>query len=80
MSVLSRSVEELKATTVSKKGKIIVGTYALTIKKLIVYIKVIDIATSNIVYSKSTSTNINNEILELEGIDTTLKVYQPMVL
>ena len=80
MRILSRSVEELKSTTVSKKGKIIVGTYAITVRKLIIYIKVIDLANGNIIYSKSTASNINNEILELEGIDNRPVIYQPMVL
>ncbi len=79
-NILSRSVAELKSTTISKKGKIIVGTYAITTRKLILYIKVIDLATGNIIYSKSTATNLSEEILKLEGIDNRPVVYQPMVL
>ena len=79
-NILSRSVSELKSTTISKKGKILVGTYAITTRKLIIYLKVIDLETGAIQYSKSTSTNLSEEILHLEGIDNRPVIYQPLVL
>jgi len=80
VKILSRDLSKLKAKTISQSGRIITGTYTITSQKLIIFIKVIELKTGNILYSKSTSTNITKEILELEGLGTTVKVYPPMVL
>ena len=51
------------------------------INGLIVFIKLIDIDSGNIVSSSSAKTSIDNEILELEGLkDRRIFVQQPMVL
>ncbi len=85
VKILSRDISNLKIKTVSTDGKVIVGTYTITSKKLIIYIKVLDLKDGTIYYSQSTSTNITDEILELEGISrkdqkTTSDAYQPLVL
>ena len=85
VKVLSRDISNLKVKTISTNGKIIIGTYTITSKKLILYIKVVDLKDGTIYYSQSTSTNITNEILALEGlskedIKTTLDIYQPLIL
>lgn len=46
----------------------VVGTYTITTKTLIVFIKFIDIETGNILSSSNAETTIDSEILELEGI------------
>jgi hypothetical protein len=80
VSILSRDLSKLKRQSISSTSKIVVGTYAITQQKLIVFVKVIDLTTGNILYSSNVSVKLNKEILKLEGIDDTLKIYSPMVL
>jgi len=82
--LLSRDVKNLKLQTISTNSKAIVGTYAITSKKLIIYIKVINLKNNTLVYSQTTSTNISKEVLELEGIkdnsNNPSNIYTPLVL
>jgi hypothetical protein len=82
--LLSRDIKNLKLQTISANAKAIIGTYAITSQKLIIYIKVIDLKNNTLVYSKTTSINISKEILELEGINGNLNypsnIYTPLVL
>jgi hypothetical protein len=80
VKIFTRNIPDLKTKTISSNGRVISGTYAITSEKLIVFTKVIDLESGDIIYSKSTSTNITNEILKLEGIDNSLKVYKPLTL
>lgn len=58
-----------------------VGTYTITTKNLIVFVKLIDIKTGNILSSSRARTSIDEEILELEGLtDRKMFIRQPMVL
>lgn len=57
-----------------------VGTYTITTKSLIVFIKLIDIRTGNILSSANGSTPIDEEILELERVRRTPYVVTPLVL
>ena len=70
----------LLAVNISNNSKVIAGTYAITSQKLILFVKVIDTESGNILYSQSTSTPISNEILELEGTNTISQIYTPLVL
>ena len=82
--ILSRNIKNLKLDTISTNGKVVVGTYAITSQKLLIYTKVIDLVTNKLYYSKTTSTNMTKEILELEKINekehTTNSIYRPLVL
>ncbi len=52
----------------TKERYAVVGTYSLTSKSLNVFIKLIDIQTGNILSSSYERTDIDNEILGLEGV------------
>ena len=80
IKLLSRDISKIKAKSISQSGKAIIGTYAITSQKLIVYVKVVDLKNGDILYSQSSATNITDEILELEGVDNSPKVYAPMHL
>lgn len=58
----------------------LVGTYTLTTKNLIVFLKLIDISTGNILSSSNVKTSIDKEILELEKRPKSLSIYSPMTL
>ncbi|RXJ97784.1 hypothetical protein CRU98_12300 [Arcobacter sp. CECT 8986] len=57
-----------------------VGTYSITTKTLIVFIKMIDLETGNIILSSQESTFITDEILDLENTNKMQQVYTPIVL
>lgn len=66
LKTLSRDLDELGELD-SIKTNILVGTYALTSKQLIVYLKLIDMKTGTILKSISNSIEINEEIIKLEA-------------
>ena len=68
--ILSRELKELKVQNLEDDKQIIVGTYIITKKQLILFIKLIDLKSGNTVASESKATYITNEIKELEGINT----------
>lgn len=57
-----------------------VGTYSLTTESLVVFIKLIDITTGNILSSATGSVLVDGEIRELERASRQLSVISPMVL
>lgn len=81
IKLLSRELSKLKTTKILANSQVLVGTYAITSKQLIVYLKLINLDTDELLFSKTTSVPITDEILELEGIDTTSQdIYIPLVL
>jgi len=81
IKLLSRELSKLKTTKILANSQVLVGTYAITSKQLIVYLKLINLDTDELLFSKTTSVPITDEILELEGIDTTNQdIYIPLVL
>ncbi len=58
----------------------VVGTYSITTQSLIVFVKVIDISTGNILSSASSSTIVDEEILELERDPRRPFIQAPLVL
>ncbi len=56
-----------------------VGTYTLTTQNLIVFLKVIDIKTGNILSSATAKTSMDEEIENLEGLNQ-INIRPPMVL
>jgi hypothetical protein len=80
--VLTRDLKQLKNKNIPQNSQLLVGSYIITSKQLILYLKLIDLNTGNILSSTRVSTIITAEILQLEGIQTDQKplVYQPLVL
>lgn len=62
---LSRELSELNDANV-KKTYILVGTYALTTKQLIVYLNLVNMKNGEILKSTSSRVEMNDEILKLE--------------
>lgn len=58
----------------------VVGTYSITSKSLNVFIKLIDIRSGNILSSSYERTDIDKEILQLEGQDELNPVLRPNVV
>ncbi|QKF74155.1 hypothetical protein AFAEC_2004 [Aliarcobacter faecis] len=65
-NLLTREQEKILSKTVQSKYAA-VGTYSITSKTLNVFIKLIDVRTGNILASSYERTNIDDEILGLEG-------------
>ena len=80
--ILTRDIHNIN-NSINKARYAIVGTYTITKNQLILFIKMIDIRNGNILASSSTSTNLTQEIDQLNNsylkeVDT--NIYQPMVL
>lgn len=86
-TLLTRELSKVISTDV-KSRYAVVGTYSISNKSLNLFIKLIDIDTGNILSSSFARTDIDNEILALEGIDEARdrkeeikkKVNKPLVL
>jgi hypothetical protein len=57
----------MATSKITKERYAVVGTYSLTSKSLNLFIKLIDIRTGNILSSSYERTDIDSEILDLEG-------------
>jgi TolB-like protein len=68
-NLLSRDKTKIVKDVVDKARYAVVGTYSITSKSLNVFIKLIDIQTGNILSSSYERTDIDEEILGLEGAD-----------
>ncbi len=80
LNLLTRQYQDIRKKSVSSKYAF-VGTYTITTKNLIVFLKLIEIETGNILSSSSAKTSIDDEILELEGIkDQKIFIKRPIVL
>ena len=81
-NVLSRSADEIN-DTVQYERYAVVGTYSITTKRLILFIKLIELETGNILSSSSGSVIIDKEIRQLERTPDMNKgsgVHAPLVL
>lgn len=83
LNVLSRKHDEIDKTEINARYAV-VGTYSITTRSMILFIKFIDLDTGNILSSKTGKTKIDSEILELENVHKKEKkeipVYAPVVL
>lgn len=79
-NLLSRNVNDVSAHASAKYA--FIGTYSITTKRLIVFIKLIDIETGYILGSSQASTMIDDEILDLEEVKEKRKysVFPPLTL
>ena len=66
-NMLTRDKNRIISDTVTKERYAVVGTYSITSKSLNVFIKLIDINPGNILSSSYERTDIDEEILQLEG-------------
>lgn len=77
-NVLTRDQNGINKKYVDNANYAFVGTYTITTQNLIVFVKLIDIKTGNILSSSNARTSVDSEIIELEGYETTIR--QPLVL
>lgn len=82
LNMLSRDKNKIISDKVSRAKYAVVGTYSITSKSLNVFIKLIDIQTGDILSSSYERTDVDEEILQLEGEDEekTLNLRPRMVL
>jgi hypothetical protein len=66
-NLLTRNKDNMAANNITKEKYAVVGTYSLTSKSLNLFIKLIDIRNGNILSSSYERTDIDAEILDLEG-------------
>lgn len=66
-NMLTRNKDNISTSKITKERYAVVGTYSLTSKSLNLFIKLIDIRNGNILSSSYERTEIDNEILDLEG-------------
>ncbi|MEA3288798.1 MAG: FlgO family outer membrane protein [Campylobacterota bacterium] len=84
-NILSRDLDDLKNTTIDENTIALVGTYILTKKQFILYLKVINLKDGIILKSSTTRTVLTDEIRSFEQepqkepFDSE-QIYQPMVL
>ena len=69
-NLLTRNKDNISSSKIIKEKYAVVGTYSLTSKSLNLFIKLIDIRTGNILSSSYERTDIDDEILDLEGEPT----------
>ncbi|WP_424688519.1 MAG: FlgO family outer membrane protein [Halarcobacter ebronensis] len=67
LNLLTRKQRDISNKSVDGKFAV-VGTYTITTETLIVFMKLIDVTNGNILASANSSTSVDDEILELEGI------------
>jgi len=68
--IFTRKLTELATKVVDENNQIFVGTYIFTSKQLILYLKLINLNTKNIISSNTISIPITDEIRDLEGLKT----------
>ncbi len=78
-NVLSRNSSRINNQVIDENFAV-VGTYSVTTRRLIVFIKLINIRTGTILSSSSASTLIDEEILDLERTPDVRTTYAPLVL
>ncbi len=66
-NLLTRNKDNMATSKITKERYAVVGTYSLTSKSLNLFIKLIDIRNGNILSSSYERTDIDSEILDLEG-------------
>ncbi|MGJ0302950.1 FlgO family outer membrane protein [Aliarcobacter cryaerophilus] len=80
-NILTRKENRILSNNVKSKYAI-VGTYSISNKSLNLFIKLIDINSGNILSSSFARTDLDSEILDLEGINSDFRdsIRRPMVL
>jgi len=68
--MLTRELQKMKTKSIQDDKQILIGTYTITSKQLLLFLKLVDLETGDTIATSSTTTYITNEILNLEGIPT----------
>ena len=80
-NMLTREKSEILSDAITSNQRYaVVGTYSITSQSLNVFIKLIDIRTGNILSSSYERTDVDEEILQLEGHDANRPVLRPNVV
>ncbi len=66
-NLLTRNKDKIAADKLTKEKYAVVGTYSITNRSLNIFVKLIDIRNGNILSSSYERTDIDDEILSLEG-------------
>ena len=66
-NLLTRNKDKIAADKITKEKYAVVGTYSITNRSLNIFVKLIDIRNGNILSSSYERTDIDDEILSLEG-------------
>lgn len=83
--ILSRDLDELNRTKINRNTYALVGSYAITQRQLILYLKLVNLRTGVIHKAATKSRNLTDEILDFEKKNTPKKdpytdVYKPITL
>ena len=86
--ILTRELDEIKSKVVDEHSNLVIGTYAITSENLMIFVKVVDLATGIIKSSSTVNTALTQEIMGLEGYtpqqtqsqSNTRGIYRPLVL
>jgi hypothetical protein len=80
-NLLTREKDKIVSDKVTKSRYAVVGTYSITSRSLNVFIKLIDIQTGYILSSSYERTDIDEEILGLEGdVDKIIPPFRPYLV
>jgi PBP1b-binding outer membrane lipoprotein LpoB len=82
---LSRDLDELSQTKINKNTHALVGTYAITQRQLILYLKLVDLRTGVILKAATQRATLTDEIMNFEKKDSKqqnpyTQVYRPISL
>jgi hypothetical protein len=86
--ILTRELDEIKSKVVDENSNLVIGTYAITSENLMIFVKVVDLATGIIKSSSTVNTSLTQEIMGLEGYTPQQSqsqsnprgIYRPLVL
>ena len=78
--MLTREQNDINKNIVDSITYALVGTYMITNKKLILFVKLIDVETGYILSSSQEETMLTKEIIDLEKVPRNNYTYQPLVL
>jgi len=79
-NIFTRDIKKLTTTELIHDRQILVGTYLITNKQFIVYLKLINLKSGNIIATNSITRTITHEIINLEDIDQNPVIYTPFHL
>lgn len=77
--ILTRDINSLKNTNIKDDKQLLAGSYIITNKQILFFLKLINLRTGNIISSSTTSRKISSEIKALEGIKERKKVQKKVM-
>ena len=81
--ILSRDIEDVKNRNLDKNTYVLVGTYSITQRQLIIYLKLINLKDGVILKASTRRITLSDEIIDLEGKPNSFdpnSIYQPVVI